>query len=33
MFDLWDSGGAFDAILSIDRFSNVVKSLSIDRQL
>ena len=33
MFDLWDNGGPFDEILSIDRFSDVVKSLSIDRQL
>jgi hypothetical protein len=33
MFDLWDAEGPFDEILSIDRFSDVVKSLSIDRQL
>jgi hypothetical protein len=33
MFDLWDAEGPFDEILSIDRFSDVVKSLSTDRQL
>jgi hypothetical protein len=33
MFDLWDAEGPFLRVLSIDRFSDVVKSLSIDRQL